>query len=131
MLKTTPPLKPQNRKIDDLGEKIMGKPPNHPLKNRVWNPYFHPPFWGKWGKHPYFCFNTHVFNVVFWASPRLRLGNESLMRSSNGTTKRDKISPRENIYIYSHIEIYILNLCFACSFFFFLCVVAFSSIRVS
>ena len=25
--------------------KIM-VPPNHPLKNRVWNHYFHHPFWG-------------------------------------------------------------------------------------
>ena len=43
--------------------KIGGKketPPNHPLKNRVWNHYFHHPFWGV--TTPYFWFNTHMFS---------------------------------------------------------------------
>ena len=31
-------------------------PPNHPFVHRVWNHYFHHPFWGV--KSPYFWFNT-------------------------------------------------------------------------
>ena len=38
--------------------KNMGKPPNHPFVHRVWNHYFHHPFWG-W-LYPYFWFNTYV-----------------------------------------------------------------------
>ncbi len=38
----------------------MGKPPNHPLKNRVFH-YFHHPFWGF---SPYFWFNIHMRLMV-------------------------------------------------------------------
>ena len=41
-----------------LFPKIVGKlPPNHPLKNRVWNHDFHHPFWGIFG-------NTHYLRRV-------------------------------------------------------------------
>ena len=32
-------------------------PQNHPFVHRVWNHYFHHPFWGF---YPYFWFNTHM-----------------------------------------------------------------------
>ena len=40
-----PPAKREDRGVSN--PKIGGKqpPPNHPLKNRVWNHYFHHPFW--------------------------------------------------------------------------------------
>ena len=43
----------------------MMVPPNHPLKNRVWNHYFHHPFWGT-----IIFGNTHiyvgkVYNVLY------------------------------------------------------------------
>ena len=35
--------------------KIVGKPPNHPFVHRVWNHYFHHPFWGE---------NTPIFGNI-------------------------------------------------------------------
>ncbi len=37
-------------------------PPNHPFVHRVWNHYFHYPFWGVF--HPYFW--KHPGLVIFW-----------------------------------------------------------------
>ena len=42
--------------------KIGGKPPNHPLKNRVLNHYFHHPFWGF---SPYFWKHPHGVVLFF------------------------------------------------------------------
>ncbi len=45
-----------------VSPKIMGKPPNHPFVHRVWNHYFHHPFWGTsiFG-------NTQLFSGQLWA----------------------------------------------------------------
>ena len=36
----------------------IGVPPNHPLKNRIWNHYLNHPFW--WVNPPYFWDTTHM-----------------------------------------------------------------------
>ena len=49
---------------------VVTPPPNHPLKNRVWNQYFHHPFWGTLvfgNTHIYIYINpTYVLKILVW-----------------------------------------------------------------